>query len=170
MPRGEILFAGTQVIPAKINTDESLWTLQCNFPRNWVFRIVELRIWATMDDMAAASDWANGMSCLVSSDEDSDWMFPIQNVSHRFTGTDMALKFTFISVSPSFIEFFMPDLAVDAPIRTGQGSARLFIRWVDNSGDSTVAVTTFFRIRALMYDVDQDLSWAMHTPVPIIGT
>lgn len=168
IPRGEITFQGNELIPAKAAVDQSMWTLQCNFPRNWVFRLVEYRIWVLSE--ATDVDWDTAMSCLVSSDaaDEDDWFFGIY-ATKALIGTSPYVNFQFVPADPTFISFYAPLGPIDAAINSGEGSARLFQRWVDFTSDTTVAMNAFFRIRALMYDVDQARLWPMHSPVPTIG-
>ncbi len=174
VPRGEVLFQGSQVIPAKLAADQSLWTLQCNFPRNFVYRLVEVRFWAVTDDSTVYDSFSTSITGLVSTDapDEDAWYFMCPGQ----TGTSLnalsavfnIITFLFSSAAQSFIGFYRPVEPVNAPIDVGSGAGRLFFRWADITNDATDPVTVFFRIRALMYTVEQARSWQMHTPSPVI--
>lgn len=172
VPRGEVLFEGSQAIPVQQAVDESLWTLQCNFPRNFIYRIAECRIWATANGEQPFINFQPGIACLVSTDDPAevDWFFMLSNrVWEATSGDQRSFDFTFLSGAVDNMTFFLPEGAIDAPISAAQDAARLFFRWADVTTTTTGAVTASFRVRCLMYDIDQASAWPMHTPLPTIG-
>lgn len=171
IPRGEVFFEGLQLIPAKVAIDESLWTLQMTFPRNFVYRLIEAQVVVFADTSVPFTDFGVGMTVLVSTDapQESDWYFALWNEQYYAGSGNTALQFLFTSADPDYFATFQPQQYIKAPINAGLGAARLFLRWVDITADATLAVTAHYRFRALMFDVEQERKWQMHAPAPIIA-
>lgn len=174
IPRGEVLFQGSQIIPSKLAADENKWTLQCLFPRNFAYKIAEVRIWALSNGSGPMEDFERQMSALVSSDDEEvdDWFFSMLNEGPLLESPPRndSFAFDFTSVTLDRMTFLVPAGDLGALIEAGSAAAQLFLQWMDVSTDATTAVTAFFRIRCLMYDISQARYWPIHTPTPIIAS
>lgn len=174
-PVGEVVFQGSEVIPAIGVGDTGLWTLQCNFPRNFVYRIVEYRNWMVGPSAADMNDTQDAWTAIISSDAPDFDDFYIMIASESFWLNATPGETTLISFVPnaSVTNDLMKIYSVrggppEAPIDANSGAARIFQRAV-NDNASSASVTHFWRIRALQYNVDQFERYPMHTPVPTIG-
>jgi len=174
VPRGEMRWDGSAVVPSKLAADENLWTLAMQFPGNFVYRLVEARIFqlAATDVPAGKAKTLTGTITSDAPGED-DLFFQMYNATNRDSDGDFdAYEFTFTSTAAHMMTFYEPSESwnkLSAPIDAGGDSARIFMRWCDASGTITDACTFFWRFRALVYDIDQARSWQMHTPLPVIA-
>lgn len=166
------MFAGTQAIPALGAGDESRWTLQMNFPRNFVYRLVEALVSVTAGATADFTDPEPGMRVLVSSDagDFNQWSFPLTTIAFEDDSASLpiAIGIAFTSVTPDLMAFYRPPVPIGSFIDAAAGAARLLVTWM-NRNPTSGAVTANFRFRALQYDQDQVRKYPVHTPTPIIG-
>lgn len=171
-PRGEVVFAGSQIIPALVAGDENRWTLQMDFPRNFHYRVVEALVSVTTDLSVDLNDAEPGMRVLVSSDspEFQQWSFPLQSVvfPDDSAAFPSSIIIGFLSGSPIVQAFYQPPIPIDSFIDAANGAARLLLTWM-NVLPVANAMTANFRFRALQYDQDQLRKFPVHTPVPTIG-
>lgn len=175
IPRGEVLFQGSQVLPAIISDDEQLWTLQCNFPRGFHYRIIESRVNVFAGDFLFFEDHQYAMSVLVSSDAPGmlDWTYGMYSTWLEFRNK-ASFQTNFDGETNNQIMQFHPRLAGpgmndDVLIDCASGAARLFLRWFNGDSTSTGATLAQFRFRALMYDQDQVTKYPVHSPLPTIS-
>lgn len=169
-PRGEVVFQGTDAITAKSATDTTNFTLQCNFPRNFVYRVVEASLTAFGTADSVFADFEDFMRCIVSSDapDFDDFSAVFHNVALPLTSSAGQHSFQHsLVVTNDFMTQFLLTTPLDGvAIDANSAAARLFINWVDPSADSTTAVNIFWRIRALQYSVEQFNNYAMHNAPP----
>ncbi len=164
-PRGQIVFAGNAVIPLTLAANTAEWNLICNFPRNFAYKLAEVKVAAFADAQVVFDDWDRGMRVLVSAD--------IGGLSSAFTDNwaiysearammQSTNSFTFGVTGNDTMATFghygpLPGYFINA-----QEAARLTLTWGDDSSDATAATTVFFRIRALIYDIDQLRKFGIH--------
>lgn len=172
-PRGEAIATGLATIPALGASDENLWTLQMDFPRNFHYRLVEASMNAVSDSVADLEDPQNGMRVLVSSDAPgfAAWSFfmAYDQLPNGTDAPDVVARVNFASVTTddSFSSFHSVG-PIDGFIDAANGAARLLSRWL-NLNPTTAAIDMSWRFRALVYDQDQVRKFPVHTPTPIIG-
>ena len=171
-PRGEVVFQGTDVITAKSATDTTSFTLQCNFPRNFVYRVVEASINAFGPDNGVFADFEDAMRCIVSSDapDFDDFSAVFFNEMHALDVNVASFQHSLVATNDFMAQFLLTKPIDGAVIDSNAGAARLFVSWVDASADSTAALNIFWRIRALQYDVAQYNNYAMHNALPRLNT
>ncbi len=160
IPRAEILFTGTDTIPAKILTNESLWTLTCNLPRNFVYRCVEMRLWCTADTTGDLDDFQESMFGLITPDPAPAWSFLVTAESAAFEYRDAATK--------DVLRYYKNASSIEAPI-IAEDDSSIYMTWFDNSTDATASVVTNWRIRVLQYDIQQYHHYPVHHPIPTIS-
>lgn len=173
IPRGEVIFADAAVaIPALGAGDERLWTVQMNLPRNFHYRFVEAQVSAFFALPADVESFGSGMRVLVSSDAPgfAQWSFAMVPawMPSGTANNEYQCIINFTSVTNNLWANWHPAGVFDSFIDAANGSARLLMSWCDVN-DTTAALTTAFRFRALMYDQDQVRRWPVHTPFPGIG-
>ncbi len=176
IPRGEVVFAGSDTIPALDALDESNFTLQCNFPRNFWYRLVP-EIWVNTfaaSGTGGVADPNGAMRVILSSDAlgFTDFTFLLHNEDF-FVNDAGAFELSGIGVTGvanRVVRPFKPLSGVPSDLIDAQSdAARLFLNWVDVSTDDTAAILVQWRIRALQYDADQVREYPVHTPQPVIA-
>lgn len=172
-PRGEVIFQGTQVIPALGAGDEGNWVLQMNLPRNFHYRFVEATVSVTSVDAADLLEWQSSMRVLVSSDAPffQQWNFPMgaTEFPNDTTTYSVTSRIQFTGAGATVISYWNPKQPIDSYIDAASAAGRLLLSWFNTSSSATGATSTFFRFRALMYDQDQVRKFPVHTPIPVIG-
>jgi len=171
--RGEVVFQGSDQIPAVGAGDDSLFMLQCNFPRNFIYRVVEWRAWVVGNSEGALEGPEQALTLIVSSDApDFNDFYALAPMTSWFDGAAGApvsnLNYVPSAATNDRMSFFKLSQPIDTFIDSNAGAARLFHRWV-NPTASTSAFTIYWRIRALMYDVEQLRKYSVHTPTPVIS-
>ncbi len=172
VPWGEIVFAGLQVLPIKAAVDQDQWILQMNFERNFHYRVIEFSISVVCPFEDDIIDWEPAMRVIVSSDApgfvDYNFLMVNQLMSALATSTRESFQSAFAAVTndtrTQFVAPFLPSGLIDA----SGGAARLFLNWMNVTGNLSNAVTVGFRMRALIFTTDQARNWPIHTPLPII--
>lgn len=173
IPRGEIVFAGGDTIPALGAGDESRWLLTMTFPRGFHWRLVEASVQAVSDSAGDLQDPEPGMRCLVTSDAPDfvTWNFALHNdvfyVTGPATGESMQIAFSSQTTNDR-MAYYLPHGPMDSFIDSASGTATLAVSWM-NINPVTAAIDLGFRFRALCYDQDQVRKHPVHTPTPIIG-
>lgn len=175
MPRGEVIFTGTQVLPELEAGDNAEWTLNMVLPRNFWFRVVEAMVQTVTDNAGDVLDPDAGMRVIVDTDAPGavQWNFPLHRV--RFfqdsSSPEVHMRIAFQSATENELMQFWhipPGIKVDTFVDNSAGSARLFLTWFNDS-PLTDPIDCIFRFRLLMYDVEQINQFPVHTPVPVIG-
>lgn len=172
IPRGEVIFQGTDTIPAKSATDTSLFTLQLNLPRNFLYRFTEIQVEAQVTATAVLADFEPAMMCLVSSDAPNFQSFDtvLWNQAKHVVEDISAFQFALAGTNKFMTAFspLDPDQLAKVVLDANAGAARLFIQWADPSADTTTAVVAIWRARALQYDQEQMHSFGMHNARPTL--
>lgn len=175
IPRGEVLFQGSQVLPAIISDDEQLWTLQMVLPRGFCYRLVESRVSAFADDFTTFEDYQYAMKVTVTTDapDVDDWSYTMFSTWLEFRDK-ASYQSDFDGETNNQTMDFHPRLATtgmrdDIIIDAASGSAQLFLKWFNGDSTSSTAVLTRWRFRALMYDQDQITKYPVNAPAPVIG-
>lgn len=176
MPRGEVLFAGSQTIPAHGTGDESLWTLQMDLPRNFWFRLVDVNMTGVYQSDNDVEEPQPGMRVLVDTDApgQTQWNFPLRQVDfpEGTASPPIGIRITFKSATENeHMSFFHVPVGVqvDRFIDNSNGSGRLFLSWIDDGAAVTGDIIMSFMFRLLMYDTEQIFKFPVHTPVPTIS-
>lgn len=172
IPLAEILYEGTQLVPAKLAADESLLALTLNLPRNNVYRIVEARAWAQSSALSIFNDWAPAVNVLVDPNlvgatGAGTWEFTLDAAPHA--PARAAYPFAFSSVTNNWTSEFLPAArsVIDSPFQAADGG-RIYIRWADISTDVTAATVFHWRFRCLAYTQEQYDKFGMNSPVPVL--
>lgn len=162
-PRGEIVFAGIQTIPLKDAANVSIWELTCTLPRNFVWRLAELRFEAESDAEAVFDDWERGARVRISANAGSfidD--FGCFSSTRVYTQSQNSMPFTVGATNDIFETFEtakLPGYFIDA-----RQDASIVLTWLDVTSDSTAITTARFRIRCFMYTQEDLLNYAIHVP------
>jgi len=161
VPRGQLLYAGSELLPEKIGGDTLRWTLSMLLPRNFVYRAVELRIWIDAALVATIDDQESSVLAAFT---------PVGGGKVWHTELEGGLAFTSGGGSMPVHRFYVPrgagfsdPLVVDAPGGT-------ITTHVNNAeSDPTEEFTGRWYCRVLIYDITQFTHAPVHTPSPIIG-
>lgn len=174
IPRGEVVFAGVQTVPAKLAADINRWLLVMVLPRNWVYRLVELQVVGLMEDGEPMQEGQPAMFGQIISDavNELDWFFTLLNIGQWGAVNQDAFPKDFAGQANDIWAQFVPAFqAVDGyTIDSSAGTGQVSVAWMDKSGDASAAWDAHFRFRFLMYDVRQVNFWPMHAPQPIIAS
>lgn len=161
-------FVGSVIVPAKADVDETTLTVTLAFPNNYVFKIATINIHFTS---AQATD---GIADLVEETASGIIGQGFQGLNQNLAITVSTLGLAIDSRALTGQDNLQPMVPIgdyQIPIRTGvfPGDNSMSWAWADNTVDATVAVTIFFRLRALMYTIEQFNSYPMFDAVPVIG-
>lgn len=172
VPRGEVIYQGSQLVPATENMDTSMFTLTLNLPRNWAYKMMELRVFAQAIDNATFVDYDTGIHVTASTDKDGvSAVFSDQFILWNVLSASTAYVSTgrsFVFSNPTDINFTeyarvpqLPGYFLDA-----SDGGRLFLRWCNDTTDDTNAITIGWYAKLYQYSVEQIRSWAVHQPFP----
>lgn len=171
IPRGEIVYQGSQVIPAKDAADINVWALTCTLPDKFCYKLVETRISATFSDSADGADVEDGVRVVMTDDDFSD-AFSL-GPPPFFDG--LALPSTKGFRFQAGAEFWMLEMArwgtADPPprfMKAQAAPATIVVNWMDASSDSSAAWTAFWYLRVFTFDISQLNAFAAHYPVRTI--
>lgn len=161
IPRGEVVFRGSQTIPTLGAGDENHWLLDMTLPDAFVFRLVEstMHVEADISDLA---DPADGMQFTLTDVKGTRiWTMANDFITGTAAGyitpgdiagsNDTATEFT--AIAPP--ESFMGTSGVIQGV------------WLNLVPTTGIMIPTFF-FRFLMYDVEQLRHWQVHAPAPTI--
>lgn len=157
---------GSLTVPAKLAADDSLVTIIQTFPLNFVFKIATINVHYLND---------TGTELLDLVDE-----FTPGVIGQGFASTNQNLVIEIVNgQSISQFDVTGDDIMLTGrprgdyqiPIRTGQfsGDNTMVWKWSDTTSDSTVEIAIFFRMRALMYTIEQFEQYQMFAAQPVIG-
>ncbi len=177
IPFGEVIFSGTATIPLLLAANTGEWTLQCNFPRNFVYRLIDHRIVVAGDTAADFADAESAMAVSVISDKAGvssvvSYRYELKGDTYAITGPDVEESFFFTGTpgSTDRLRFFQPPY-LPGELIDASDAARLFGRWANRhvAGD-TAAFSATWRIRAHAFTVEQLRTFPVHTSTPISGS
>lgn len=158
-------FIGTGTVPAKISTNESTLTVTMALPIGFVFKLATINIhWLStvavdiLDLVKATSFGVIGQGFVGRN----------QNLVIATRNDQTPIAFQLAGSNQMLFE--EPVGNYQLPLQTGvfQGDNQLTWLWADASVDATVAITIFFRLRMLMYTIEQFRSYPMFDAVPTI--
>lgn len=159
-------FIGTLVVPLKLAANQSLVTIILTWPLNYVFKIATINVHYLSALSADLFDLVDEITPGV--------------IGQGFAQTNQNLVI-FIESGDKITQFSNatgdnmvgghPLGNYQIPIRTGlfAGDNTMTWQWWDGSADATNEITIFFRLRALMYTIEQFNSYPMFDAVPVIG-
>lgn len=166
-PRGDLVFSGTDVIPALITTNESKWQLTCTVPRGFAWKYASFTCSFTSDDFSDFDDMERGGKMVITMDDQVDeraWfsetrLYNVSVNSNAFDFTDTADVFAqFIIPNPP--DYFMYPRLADGTI---------VFTMMDVTTSATNAMAVRWRMRLLQYTYEQCNSWQAHYPNLILG-
>jgi hypothetical protein len=173
VPMGEVLFEGTQSLPSKLAADQNRLALTMNLPRNNVYRLMEARAWIQGVSVATIGDWEPAMNVLVDpnlvgSTGPGTWEFGLYDQTKLFESV-VAYAFAFTAVTNHFTAEYLksPGTPIDSPFQAAN-DGRIFLRWMDITGNTTGGIIFNWRFRCLMYSQEQYDKFPMNSPVPTL--
>lgn len=179
IPRGEVVFAGSDVVAAKDAANESEILLQCNFPQSYVYRIqsIDYNVFSSTRAAGGLADLQGGVRVLVSSDAlgFTDFSFSMHS-ANAFESDGLAnpmYSFAASGVTNDNIRPYYPRATnasseyPDTLIDASSDAARLLFALMDISSDATAALLMQYRVTALAYDIEQVRNWQVHSPMPV---
>lgn len=164
MPRGIITFAGTETIPAKLAADQTVWTLTCNFPTNFIYRLFDFRV--LMNGTAGDVVDATSAMPITIVDDHNTWGFCAAQEAAP-SGVESPLKST-TEVQECYEARGSARTPPSTVIQNTSGSANLQVNLVDPSGDTTAEFTFTWHIGCYQYDVSQLNAGYMHVAIPVL--
>ncbi len=172
IPFGEAVFSGIQVIPAKINTNTSKWQLTISLPRGYAYLLAECALWVDSTEVVL-DDFEKAMRVLITANPGdpnvvfSNGLLLINQMTH-FSGTTNknSVQNNASGAAADFTQFSIPPGAWPrSPIMCEAGDGTWNLSWFDMSADSSALVNANFRIRFLMYTVEQLRTYPIHSPI-----
>lgn len=167
MPRGEIIYRGTNTVAALAADDESVYQLTCTLPRNYAWKFAEIRLSILGTDTAVFDDLERGGRVLVTADaQTEDFMiFSESRLYNQSVNSNQVLEGVTNDVMEGFRVpdppgcFFQPKLAAGTIVLT----------LVDHSTDTTTAYAVTHSIRMYMYTIEQMQYYLVHFPNLVVS-
>lgn len=167
IPRGERVYRGSQVIAIKDAANISVWTLTATLPRNFCYKLVEMRVRGDFTSAAEAIDIEPGAKATLTDDVASD-SFDLVLPSQLTGEADPAAKGYRWSATGLIWTFGMEAASLPATFLKAQAAdATVIVNWIDQSSDASATYTLFWYIRLFVFDVDQLNEFGVHVPTPI---
>lgn len=158
-------FIGSVVVPAKDAADTNTLVITCTFPVNYVFKIATLNVHYLATSPDQLDDFMDDITpgFIGQGFGNLNQNLAIELVNGEFSH--------FRTATNDIVRIGRPRGDYQVPIRTGlfPGDNSLSFSWIDDTADSTVAITVFFRLRALQYTIKSFTSYPMFDAVPVIG-
>jgi len=173
-PFGELVARLSTSVPAVGVGDTSVTILTTTLPRNYFYRLVELRIQtaATIETVMDLPEFA--MACHYNENGVTVKDFAIWNQVHEMiTSSSIA---AYAGRNPSVTNDFLANWTMNAQdfkainsdlIDASQGVSQFVVTWV-NTQQSTGAMGFISYIRFLSYTIDQGVSAPVWTPQPTV--
>lgn len=169
IPRGELIFQDSVDIPLKLAANDSILALTFEFAVGFVYRIVEFEMKARADAVADFDDWEKFMIASKNPSPGSSWDTVLTNIVFRDSAGSIAAFAHTVAGSFDQATFFEPERDLSSALVAQNGAALLSVSWADVSTDATAITRLNWRVRALVYDIDQYNKYPIHTPMPIIS-
>lgn len=181
--RGEIIFKPPTVlpvIPAVDAADTSIWTLLCNFPSNFYYRIIDLAVTVQcIDDntLIPATGYQPGMMMETRTNQalpdaltDTHLLYNQQLLGFKLGGGFLAkMSVQFVDTTDSRVAVFSEYYPSHSQrLLDCSKNGNIFIRWVSDSTSAVNAVTVQWFIRALVYDQQQARHWLAQSPTALV--
>lgn len=160
---------GTLVVPAKDAANQSLATITLTFPESFVFKIATLHIHYTAavgpDIFDLVKQVTPGIIGQGFKQTNQNLVISSQRIQLDGAGTNFRVT------GEDNMIMSQPVGNYQVPIRTGNfaGDNSMSWQWADLSSDASVAITIVFRMRAMMYTIEQFNQFGMFAAVPVIG-
>lgn len=187
-PRGEMVYRGQVVVPAKDAADQSIWTLTLNLPPNFVYRLEDLHVGVTylieqtlepVDE--GTGGWQAGMFVQIFETSPlAGGQVPILTDqfllwNQHFAEGANEQVIDNLSTGVRFTNGTLA-LATDFRVPAGQfassklinstGGASFLLRYVDASNDDTVAITIDWFARLQQFTIAQGRDYRIRMPTP----
>lgn len=161
---------GSLTVPLKMAADSSLVSIILTLPLNFVFKIATLHIHYLGDNAADMYDLVDIATPGVIAQGFQSTNQNLVIIAERIPLLAGAPN-TFLVTGDNRIVMSKPVGDYQVPIRTGNfaGDNTMAWRWADVTTDDTVEIMIFFRMRALMYTIEQFNQYGMFAAVPTIG-
>ncbi len=167
-PFGELLFAATFTVAAKLSTNESQVIIACTLPPNFVYRLQALEIFVASDGENPFDDLEQAWTVVLTENQVTTRRFGLYNLTEFYTAASEspAIKVDPDSTTNDFGTYYNPintDIG-NQLIDSSEGSSVMTVQLMDTSADSTAAVVVTFRFLATAYTVDQFNEAPINTP------
>lgn len=160
IPVGQVVMRTTATILALDPGDVGVYTTTGTLPRNYAYRLAEIRVGINAPGEATLENPEDGMLVTLTENQATLKEFMIYNQAIIGSGVDdlKALQVRNPAVTNDFATFFGPNqrdpgLFTDVLDAT-KGQSQVVINWVDQAGN-TGALGYLAYLRFLMYSVEQ---------------
>lgn len=181
MPFAECVFAGSDTVPALINNDESQFNWQCNFPRNFVYRITQIVFNCFSSTKIAGGGLTHqegGVRAIISSDVPgfTDYSFSLYAPDQFINDTSFQEAYAIAAAgvtNDNLRPYHLGGLAGDKqPPRTlidaSTAAARVLFTLMNVSTDDTDAVLIQVRMTCDVFTIEQSHHAYLHHNIPVI--
>lgn len=165
-PRGELQFRMLTNIPTKLSGNSSEYIATLPLPRNFVYRVSATFIWCRSDDVADMDDFEKMMQGTATEGNGFNHFFSLVNSSEESTAL---AAYRINDTGKAFQTSFIPTYQRAPLINCGDGAGSLAYTWWNSSGNATGEVRFQMLVKVLIYDVNQALHAAMHSPLPTVS-
>lgn len=164
IPRAEILFHGNTTVPSKLTTDTTLYTLDCQFPSNFVYRIVDIYMLMDAPSNTAMAFYAEGIMA----------SFIVSGVVKRrfallklrgFGSGDNVFFVNSATATNDFTTLYQPLNTNYHDILEASNpglNSQLFFSLVDITAGATEAINIEHQVRAVQYTIEQYNRYGMN--------
>jgi len=178
VPRGDLVFQNSAVVIPAAVTETILITITCGLPIGFVYKITHCDIILELPDLASSDEWAGATQGKFIAFSPGD---PAGAIRYDFS---LPADFSKDSLTPP-AQFAVPYIA-DAsalenkihygPPAHGLPSIPLLAQTATTNlstvtfmtADTTSAGELSYYIRFLVYTIEEDNQWRMHSPVSVI--
>lgn len=183
-----MIYRGQVVVPAKILTDQSIWTLTLNLPPNFMYRIEDFHVGVTylveqtlepVDE--GTGGWQAGMfvqifetralaggQVPVLSDQFLLWNQHFAQLANAQVIDNLSTGVRFTNGTLALATDFRVPAGqfVSSKLINSVGGASFLLRYVDASDDATVAITVDWFARLQQFTIAQGRNYQMRMPTP----
>lgn len=177
IPRGEVIYHGQNAVAAKAAADSSVYALSLALPPNFAYRLVDLQLVVQAEASAVFDDWQTGAEYELVTLGVTNRVGVIYAVNtpggsggEEFIWIDDSVTRNIMILMDTSQGVLLDDLFVAPPAPAGSPLAvpHLFLRYNDDSPDTTTAISVIHHARFFQYTVEQFNSWQANLQIPVI--
>ncbi len=167
IPIGQLNFRGGATIPLKITTNDSLWTLSCTLPRNFVWIPTKCTVQAFSAQEGDLDGWEDGILGRTNDGVDDIDIFNMYNMTSYYHSTGFDSYFweadTGADAKTTSFDVAQQSQFPSSAINCDTAPGAITLNWFSNSSSEIDITTILFRVSALQYTIEQFREWPLHT-------
>lgn len=171
-PIGQMIYHGDTTVPSKLNTENSLLTIEMQIPNGFAYRMVDFHLSLASPDGVQFLDFEGGATFDFIDDGNvnrvGQLLVPGSEINQTTGIRDGGGYINTPDATNKAIEHFVLDQAYDLAF-LATVDANVFLRLNDFSNDATSAVIVTHHCQLLQYTIEQYHSSPMHTYINAFG-